>query len=135
PPDNHEAVADYVVGLLRVYAGIPQIPQIPRFDGPAARARVERDIARTNDVAACLVNHFVIDFGGPDSHRFGDLALPVLVVHGDRDPVFPLPHAEAMRDAIPGARLLVLPDTGHELPPRTWDAFVPALLEVTAGLR
>jgi pimeloyl-ACP methyl ester carboxylesterase len=125
PMDTTDVVA-YVVGLIRAYSG-------GQFDEQATEALVRADIARTRDIGACLVNHFVIEYGGPDSHRFGDLAMPVLVVHGDRDPVFPLPHAEAMRDAVPGARLLVLPDTGHELPPRTWDVFVAALLEHTAA--
>ena len=55
-------------------------------------------------------------FDGPAGGGFGDIAAPTLVVHGDRDPVFPLPHGEALRDAIPGAELLVLEGAGHDLP-------------------
>jgi hypothetical protein len=45
--------------------------------------------------------------------------------------VFSLEHGQALRDAIPGAELLVMEDTGHELPPPVWDAFVPAFLRHT----
>ncbi|MET7397397.1 alpha/beta hydrolase [Dactylosporangium sp. NPDC005572] len=124
-PSNPGAVVDYVVGLIGAYAG-------GHFDKPATRARAERDVARTADIASCLTNHFLLDLSMPEGFTLRDLTCPALVVHGDRDPVFPLPHAEAMRAALPSADLLVLEDTGHELPRRTWDTFVPDLLAHTA---
>src|SRR5258705_9886487 len=57
-PDDHAAVTGYVVGLMEVYCGGAP------FDEPATRSLVARDIERTADIAACLVNHFVIDYGG-----------------------------------------------------------------------
>ncbi len=41
------------------------------------------------------------------------LDLPVLVLHGDRDPVCPPGAARALATAIPGARLALLPGAGH----------------------
>ncbi|WP_235921728.1 alpha/beta fold hydrolase [Lentzea tibetensis] len=120
-PDPHEPgqVVDFLVGLMRIYSGGP-------IDEPAVRELCERDVRRTRDVAACLTNHFLIDFGSPPA--LARLRTPTLVVHGDRDPVFPLDHGFALLDAIRGSALLVLDNTGHELPQRTWDRFVPALL-------
>jgi pimeloyl-ACP methyl ester carboxylesterase len=40
-------------------------------------------------------------------------ALPTLVVWGDRDRTIPMEHGIAARDAIPGARLELLPGAGH----------------------
>jgi pimeloyl-ACP methyl ester carboxylesterase len=40
--------------------------------------------------------------------RLPELAMPTLVVHGRRDPFFPVGNGEALADEIPGARLLVL---------------------------
>ena len=40
--------------------------------------------------------------------RLADLAMPTLVVHGRRDPFFPVGNGEALAREIPGARLLVL---------------------------
>ncbi|WP_238013540.1 alpha/beta hydrolase [Dactylosporangium sp. AC04546] len=127
-PSDAGAVVDYIVGLIGAYAG-------GRYDEPATRALAERDVARTANVASCLTNHFLLDMSTPEAFTPHDLTCPTLVVHGDRDPVFPLLHAEAMRAALPSADLLVLQDTGHELPRRTWDTFVPALLAHTAGAR
>lgn len=39
--------------------------------------------------------------------------LPTLVVHGDRDPICPAGAGRAMADAIPGARLALVPGAGH----------------------
>jgi hypothetical protein len=41
--------------------------------------------------------------------------LPALVVHGRADPFFPVGNGEALADAIPAARLLVLDDMGTAL--------------------
>jgi predicted alpha/beta-hydrolase family hydrolase len=40
--------------------------------------------------------------------RLPELAIPALVVHGRRDPFFPVGNGEALAREIPGARLLVL---------------------------
>jgi pimeloyl-ACP methyl ester carboxylesterase len=128
PPDPSDsaAVVDFIVGLVKVYSG-----GSPHHDEAAMRALVERDVARTANVASCLTNHFVIDVGTPAP--LGEIRAPTLVVHGDRDPVFPLEHGQALKDAVPGADLLVMEDTGHELPPPVWDVFVPAFLRHTGS--
>lgn len=124
------AVVEYVVAAARAYAG-----GSPHFDEAAIRALAERDVARARSYASTLVNHYVIEFDGPARGGFGDIAAATLVVHGDHDPFLPLPHGEALRDAIPGAELLVLAGAGHDLPRPVWGAFVPALVRHTEGGR
>ncbi|SMC69586.1 alpha/beta fold hydrolase [Kibdelosporangium aridum] len=123
------AAVDFVVASAKACSG-----GSPYFDETATRALVERDVARTRDVAATLVNHYMMSFEG-SSRDFGSIKAPTLVVHGDHDPVCPLPHGHALRDAIPGATLLTLEGAGHDLPKPLWDVFVPALLQHTAGGR
>ncbi|MBE7197451.1 MAG: alpha/beta fold hydrolase [Parafilimonas terrae] len=68
-----------------------------------------------------------------------DLVLPTLVVVGEADPSTPVARAEALRDAITGAELRVLPDLAH-LPPaeapeacaRTIEGFLRAFSESTS---
>jgi pimeloyl-ACP methyl ester carboxylesterase len=48
------------------------------------------------------------------------------------DPIFPLPHGEAIRDAVRDGRLVVLPAAGHGVPRPLWPAFVDAVVEHTA---
>ncbi|MGW7201960.1 alpha/beta fold hydrolase [Streptomyces sp. NPDC054837] len=131
-PDTSDAAAvvAYVVAGAKAYAG-----GSPYFDESAIRALVERDVARARNYASTLVNHFVIEVDGPVRGGFGDIAAPTLVVHGDHDPLLPLPHGRALRDAIPGAELLVLEGAGHDLPKALWDDFVSALVRHTRGVR
>jgi pimeloyl-ACP methyl ester carboxylesterase len=124
------AVVDFIVASAKAYSGGSLY-----FDETAMRALVEHDVARTRDIAATLTNHYAIDTDGPARGGFGDIDVPTLVVHGDRDPVFPLPHGEALRDAIPGAELLILHGAGHDVPKPLWEVFVPALVRHTAGGR
>lgn len=52
--------------------------------------------------------------GRPDSHPLlGEISEPTLVVVGAEDTVTPVEDAEAMVDAIPGAKLVVIPEAGH----------------------
>jgi pimeloyl-ACP methyl ester carboxylesterase len=121
---------EYVVDGARAYAG-----GSPYFDETAIRALAERDVARARNYASTLVNHFAIQPDGPAHGGFGDIAAPTLVVHGDHDPLLPLPHGEALRDAVRGAELLVLEGAGHDLPRPVWGDFVSALERHTAGGR
>lgn len=131
-PDSSDtaAVVESVVAGARACAG-----GSPYFDEAAIRALAERDVARARSYASTLVNHYAIDPDGPARGGFGDIAAPTLVVHGDHDPLLPLPHGEALRDAIPGAELLVLEGAGHDLPRPVWDDFVSALVRHTEGDR
>lgn len=54
------------------------------------------------------------------------LDVPTLVIHGDSDPLVPLAGGVDTAQAIPGARLEVVPGMGHDLPAQ--------LLEKLAGL-
>lgn len=120
------AVSDYLVGLLRVFSGTS-----PYFEEDTVRKLAEAEVGRTRDMAAALTNHFCIAFDGPASGGLSDIRLPTLVVHGERDPVFPLVHGERLRDTVPGATLLVLPEAGHEVPKQLWDLFVATLVAHT----
>jgi pimeloyl-ACP methyl ester carboxylesterase len=126
-PADPGAVVDFVVASAKAYSG-----GSPYFDETATRALVERDVARTRDIASTLANHYAMTFDG-SSRDFASIKAPTLVVHGDHDPVCPLPHGHALRDAIPGATLLILEGAGHDLPKPLWDVFVPALIQHTGG--
>ncbi|MFC4942891.1 alpha/beta fold hydrolase [Pseudonocardia sp. GCM10023141] len=128
-PADPAAVVEVVVAWAKAYSG-----GSPYFDEAATRVLVERDVARTRDIASMLTNHYAIDFTG-SARDFAAVTAPTLVVHGDHDPVLPLPHGQALRNAIPGAELLVLAGAGHDLPEPLWDVFVPALIRHTAGGR
>jgi pimeloyl-ACP methyl ester carboxylesterase len=68
------------------------------------------DLDPNNDLkalAACILH--VADM--QNAADFADVSIPVLIVDGADDVISPNP--EALRDAIPGSRLIVIPDRDH----------------------
>ena len=60
--------------------------------------------------------------------RLRELAIPTLVVHGRRDPFFPVGNAEALAREIPDARLLVLERAARVIPDAAADDVAAAML-------
>ncbi|MBB5959227.1 pimeloyl-ACP methyl ester carboxylesterase [Saccharothrix tamanrassetensis] len=121
---SRDSVIDYLVAANRPFQG-------PRpVDEDAARALAGRVFDRSPHIASSA-NHFRVGGGEPWRARLGGIGVPTLVVHGDVDPLLPPGHAEALVAEIPGARLLVLPETGHELPAGVRDLFIEHLVAHT----
>ncbi|MEU5876270.1 alpha/beta hydrolase [Spirillospora sp. NPDC047279] len=113
----------------------------PGFDEAEARENIERIYDRTPVASdpgkAHRANQMATVFAALDSgerwrERLGGITAPTLVIHGEDDPFFPLGNARALAAEIPAAELIILPGTGNELPRRTWDTIVPALLRHTS---
>jgi pimeloyl-ACP methyl ester carboxylesterase len=62
----------------------------------------------------------------------GKIGCPTLIIHGDRDPFFPVRVPVTMYQAIPNAELCILPKCGHGLPLERPALFVTALLAFLA---
>jgi pimeloyl-ACP methyl ester carboxylesterase len=123
------AVIDFIVEGERPYAGPGNL------DEPRLRALAGRAVDRTDNIAAAMTNHFLLEDPDPVDSRLGQLrGLPTLVLHGTADPMFPLAHGRALAEAIPGARLIELEDVGHQVPPpHTWGLLVDTLVEHTGS--
>lgn len=61
--------------------------------------------------------------------RLREIACPTLVVAGDRDTTIPLSAKERLARGIPGARLVVVPDSGHATPYDQAEMFNRIVLE------
>jgi pimeloyl-ACP methyl ester carboxylesterase len=117
------AVIDYLTGYER------QLETAEYFDEAHVRALVARTVDRTRDVAASVMNHELAATGEPARGRLDEIAVPVLVIHGTADPLFPYRHGEALARLIPGAELLPLEGVGHQVPPRAfWTPVIGAML-------
>jgi pimeloyl-ACP methyl ester carboxylesterase len=124
---DRAAVIDYVVEDARPYAAKSR-----PFDEAAWRDLAGRDFDRTISIASSMKNHFLVEGGDSWRDRLGEIRIPTLVLHGTEDPLFPYEHGVALANEIPGARLLPLEQTGHELPRAAWDVVVPAILETSS---
>lgn len=126
--DREEVVAWFLAGE-RAFAGALGV------DEPAVRAAAGAAHDRGRDLATAG-NHWLVVGGGDDDEPLDvrRIVAPTLVVHGSDDPLFPLPHGQALAEAVPGARLLVVAGMGHQVPPAaTWPEVVPAVLAHTTG--
>ena len=122
-----DSVVRYLVDDSRELAG-----GVRPFDEAAVRELARRDVERARDFAAAQ-NHGIV----PDDDRprppLSAISVPTLVIHGSADPLFPLPHGEALAEEIPGARLLVLDGAGHGIDRADWATIAQAILEHTAA--
>ena len=124
---DRAAVIDYYADSAR-----PHAARARSFDEEEWRELGRRDFDRSINLESTMTNHFVLEDGAEWRARLGEIRAPTLVIHGAEDPLFPLEHGRVLANEIPGARLLALEQTGHELPRRVWDVVVPAILEHTA---
>jgi pimeloyl-ACP methyl ester carboxylesterase len=104
-------------------------------DPAAARATAERIFDRTpgTEPAVQMANQMGMVFSKLNCkprwrERLPELAIPALVVHGRRDPFFPVGNGEALAREIPGARLLVLEQAATAIPDAAADEVAAAML-------
>jgi pimeloyl-ACP methyl ester carboxylesterase len=130
PPEpdwaDREAAITYMLEGERPYAGSRGV------DDAAMRTLLGRVYDRSTSLPSAN-NHFLVDGTEIARARLAEIATPTLVIHGADDPLFPPAHGEALAREIPGARLLVIPELGHELPPWAWDEVLPALIAATGS--
>ncbi|RAZ85582.1 alpha/beta hydrolase [Mesorhizobium hawassense] len=95
------------------------------FDAEQARALIEADYERSGGLASAA-NHFALKGGGP-KRSIRDIAVPLLVIHGTSDPIFPVEHGAALANVVPVARLVEIEGGGHELHPDDWRQIIDAI--------
>jgi pimeloyl-ACP methyl ester carboxylesterase len=127
-PQDPETIERQWIATLRAFSGALGV------DEADARRMLARTLERTPDIRSAD-NHWKLEGDTlPLRPRLHEIALPTLVIHGTDDPLFPLPHGEALAREIPGAELLRVQGMGHEMPPRpVWNRVVPAILAHTAA--
>jgi pimeloyl-ACP methyl ester carboxylesterase len=113
-PEGREGDIRHSLMLARAVAS----PAYP-FDEHAAREWIEREVdSGPRDVKA-QSRQVGAAWHGP---KLRELRKPVLVLHGDQDPLLRVSAARATAGAIAGARLVILPGAGHDLPSPAWPA-------------
>lgn len=144
PRDRGESVLRHVQ-FIRHMAG-------SRFGVDAAAERIlgcetwDRAVAHGPEAALRQIQ--AITASGDRTEDLRRITVPTLVVHGDRDLVVDPSGGRATANAVPGARLLVVPGLGHHLSPsvaeplgrvigthvRGEEPDVPTLLSPISGL-
>jgi pimeloyl-ACP methyl ester carboxylesterase len=109
--------------IARLSAGTPDT-----FDPEPSIARIAAELRRTDSIQSAF-NHATLDTGRDWTGRLADVTTPTLVIHGELDPILPLPNGQAIHEQIIGSRLHVLPGVGHELPASNIDEIANAIID------
>src|SRR5215472_16025445 len=86
------------------------------FDEELTRTRMSADYDRGDHPDGSGRQIAAILMSGDRTAALRALQMPVLVVHGDADPMVDISGGQATAEAIPGARLWVIPGLAHDIP-------------------
>ena len=126
-PRDRERYADHIGKVFKAI-GSPAFPdQQERIRGHALAA-YDRGHSRAG-VARQL---HAITASGDRSRRLAQVRARTVVVHGAEDPLVRPAAGRSVAEAIPGARLVMVPGMGHDLPPQVWPVIAA---EIVANAR
>jgi len=123
PPSDREGMIEHGVWISSRICG----PE--HFDPEEARQKRTRAVDRSVSVAGTARQLAAVATARSRVAALRTLDLPALVVHGEADPLVPVENGRRTAEAIPGARLLLLPTMGHDLPRAYWPQIVDAIAD------
>lgn len=103
------------------------------FDEEAHRALLLEELQRGYDANGSARHIAAVATAGDRRSRLRTLQVPALIVHGADDALVLPACGEDTAASIPGARLLLIPGMGHEIPPVFYEVLIDAI-EQTARL-
>ncbi len=101
----------------------------PHFDADAARQLGEEGFARSYQPDGAARQTMAIAASPDRTWDLRRVRVPTLVVHGLLDPLVTPSGGIATAQAIPGAKLVMYPDMGHDLPRPRWDDLIDEIVE------
>lgn len=121
-PRSAEEAGRHVEELFAAI-GSPMWP----IDGARLRAIGERAFARGMSPRGFLRHFAAVLASGDRKTKLRTVQAPTLVIHGSRDPMFPLRAGRDMTRMVPNATWLPIAGMGHDLPPPLWPVLVSAI--------
>jgi pimeloyl-ACP methyl ester carboxylesterase len=122
---SREEALDRGVELFRLISG-------PHFDAAAVRQLNEEALARSFRPDGVARQTLAIAGSRDRTRDLGKVRAPTLVIHGLVDPLVLPSGGIATARAMPGSKLVMYPDMGHDLPQPRWDDIVAEIAR-TAG--
>ncbi|GAA0412834.1 alpha/beta hydrolase [Microbispora corallina] len=119
-PAGREGAVQRVVDAMRIL-GSPGYPLDEAWWRHAAGLSYERD---SSPAGGEMRQSAAAGATGDLLPRLAAVDVPTLVVHGEDDPMIRPRSAKEIADAVPGARLVLYPGMGHDLPRELWPAVV-----------
>jgi len=128
PADTREARIEQSVAATRV-------TWASSFEEERSRARATLAVDRSFYPDGTARQFQAINAAGSRHEGLGRVDVPVLVIHGDDDPLVPFANAEQIVAAAPaGTDLQVMRGVGHEMPPWEWPKIADGIARLAAKL-
>jgi pimeloyl-ACP methyl ester carboxylesterase len=124
-PPTIETAEESSLGVYRLVAGPEADDELFRKQARASLERSFRPMGVLRQTAAIVAS--------PDrTPGLQQVRVPTLVVHGLADPLVKPSGGIATARAIPGSRLLMFPEMGHDMPRARWPEMVTAIAQNAA---
>ena len=120
PPKTREAIIDASVSAFNVI-GTPG----EDHNTNGMRDRIATSYDRNYDRMAVARQMAAIVAAGDFRSYTRRITAPTLVLHGSADPLVPVEAGQDIAKIVPGARLEIIEDMGHDVPPR----FLPEIAQ------
>lgn len=124
PPPTRDEQIEQGLMIRRVLAG-----EGNPFDEVAERHKVERTVDRSYYPVGTGRQLIAILSAQSRMAGLAGVKVPTLVVHGLDDPLVPIANGRLVASAVPGARMIELDGTGHNVPERHWARVADAIAE------
>jgi pimeloyl-ACP methyl ester carboxylesterase len=121
PEPTRGTAVDDSVRNFRLFSG-------PHFDESAHRVRAEVSVERSFRPTGTARQTAAIMASPDRTPRLEGVTAPTLVIHGLVDPLVRPSGGIATARAVPGSRLVMYPDMGHDLPEPRWVEMIGEIL-------
>ena len=91
------------------------------------RERALRDVQRAYEPLGVARQLAAVIANGDRRPKLANIKAPVVVLHGDADPLVPVNGGKDLAANVPGAELRIVPGMGHDLPPELYGAIADAI--------
>ncbi|MEV4516221.1 alpha/beta hydrolase [Dactylosporangium sp. NPDC049525] len=119
PATDRDGAGERMVRVFRVI-GSPRYPHEEQWLRDVGR----RAYVRGHDPAGGRRQLAAIRASGDRRAGLAGVRVPTLVLHGEADPLIRVSGGRATAAAVPGARLVVYPGMGHDLPRPLWPEMI-----------
>jgi pimeloyl-ACP methyl ester carboxylesterase len=116
---------DYIDTQVRTF----QMISGEHFDEDEIRALAATTLERNYDGPGTIHQLMAIAASPDRTAALNSVTAPTLVIHGMRDPLVMPSGGIATAKAIPGSRLLMFPEMGHDLPRPRWGEIIEAIAQ------
>ena len=123
PAKDIEAYLDHTMRSARTI-GSPGYP----FDEKIVRERSRVDVLRCYEPLGVARQLAAVIANGDRRVKLANIKAPVVVLHGDSDPLVPVEGGKDLAATVAGAELRIVPGMGHDLPPELYDTVVDAIV-------